>query len=84
MALLFKLLENELDMVYSSLCQTYAYVKNIETFTEGIIEYDDKDKYTKEMISIIKDISQRISTMFEKIETEQEYIKEIKDKIVRL
>ena len=81
---MFKLMENELDMVHSSFSKTHAYVTNVETFAEYILEDDDRHKYTKEMVEIIEDVHERISIMFDKITTEQEYIEKIKDKIVKL
>ena len=81
---MFKLMENELDRVYSSLSKTLAFLINVETFAGYILEDDDRKKYTKEMIAVTEEILEKTHSMTEKIETEQECIETIKDEILEL
>ena len=71
-------------MVHSSFSKTFAYIKNVETFAEYILEDDDRGKYTEEMVDIIEEIHERINKMFDKITTEQKFIEKIKEKIVEM
>lgn len=81
---MFKLLENELDMVYASLSYVCACIKNVETIADYILENDDKSKYTLETTKLTEDIALQSFTMGERIKTEQERITDIKKNIVEL
>ena len=81
---MFKLLENELGLLHSSYSKTFVFAKNIETFADYILEDDDKNNYTKDMINIVEKISQSIFQMSERIKIEQEYIEKIKKEIIEL
>lgn len=81
---MFKLMENELDTVYASLNYTRACIKNVEALADFILEYDDKNNYTLEMIKITEEMAQDMFSFNLKIEANQEYIEKIKKKITEL
>ena len=84
MAKMFKLLENELDMLFACLSGAHKTAKSVETIGDYILENDDKNKYTKEELHLVETISQDIFEMIIRIEAEGEKIQELKKKIVDL
>ena len=51
---MFKLLENELDILFFCLSQAYICTKNVETLSDYILENDDKTKYILEVINLVE------------------------------
>ena len=84
MAKMFKLMENELDKVYASFSHVSACVKNVETLADYILENDDKNKYTLEMLNLTENLSQDMFRMGLRIEGECEKIEKIKNQIADL
>lgn len=81
---MFKLLENELDILFFCLSQAYICTKNVETLSDYILENDDKTKYILEVINLVEEFSQEVFNMGLRIEMENEQIKKMKAKIVDL
>ena len=84
MAKMFKLLENELDMLFACFSGAHKTAKSIEAIADYILENDDLTQYTKEEIKLVKEFSQEIFNMGIRIEYEGEYIQKMKSKIVEL
>ena len=84
MAKMFKLLENELDMLFSCLNGVHKTAESIETIADYILKNDDKKNYKKDEIKLVEDFAQKIFSMRIRIEGEGELIQRMKSEIVDL
>ena len=84
MSKMFKLLENQLDMLFSCYNGSHKTAMSAQGIAEYILNHDEKDKYTKDELNLTKKISEKIDEFIFRLEVDGDNIKEIKSKILNL
>ena len=84
MTKIFKLLENELDMLFAGINGVHKTAKSVETIADYILENDDKTNYTKGELDLVKEFAQEVFNMYQRFETEAESILKMRSKIIDL
>ncbi len=84
MAMMFKLLEKELSMIYDHLGHVKVCAQNVETLAECILENDDLAKYTKEEIDLTKKFLDGVLSLASGMDHQRELIEKMQSKIINM